>query len=625
MGYALYALPHQIVRLTHLCISPDYRSRGLARQLVDAITRDHGDRFGIALKCRTDYVENALWPRLGFIERGRTPGRSKKRLPLSIWWRDHGHPDLFSSAESLDILKVALDVNVFVDIENGDDRAAAKESHALIEDWLVGQVELTITPELSREISRLPQCDSKSTQVAALTKYRTLTADHSTSDAMYQRLLDHAKSAHGLDLSIEESDRSDVRHIAEAYAAGVTVFVTRDERLSIWARSALDICGVRVMRPADVILYVDELARAQAYMPSQLLDTEYRLEPVRSMEEGNLLSFLNSSDGERKTDFLAKVRQLSAEGQKWERLILRDPHGNASALLIYGLEATQLTVPLIRVGNSRIEETIVRQLIYLARTQARQHKREIIRITDRQLSKALQRILRSEGFVCHNDAWIAFVIDLCANAAAVDEQTALAARHVDIRLTKLTTNLSPIIAADLERSLWPAKLVDSALPSYIVPIRPYWSAELFGVPQTLIPRSNSLGISREHVYYRSPIPRGERAPARLLWYVSSNSAGGLSAIIGCSRLEEVTVDSPQALHGRFQHLGVWSRQQVINASKGGKALALRFSDTELFQHHVPLRRMRQIATTFGQTLQLQSVSKISSDLFAAIYKEGQGP
>jgi hypothetical protein len=41
---------------------------------------------------------------------------------------------------------------------------------------------------------------------------------------------------------------------AEAYAAGVTVFATRDDRLLQWARTALDISGIRVMRPADVVL-----------------------------------------------------------------------------------------------------------------------------------------------------------------------------------------------------------------------------------------------------------------------------------------------------------------------------------------------------------------------------------
>ena len=74
--------------------------------------------------------------------------------------------------------------------------------------------------------------------------------------------------------------------------------------------------------------------------------------------------------------------------------------------------------------------------------------------------------------------------------------------------------------------MWPVKIVDSDLPSYLVPIKHAWSSDLFGVPQTMTPRPNMLGLSREHVYYRSPIPRTP-APARLVWYVTDAPRGGV--------------------------------------------------------------------------------------------------
>jgi hypothetical protein len=63
------------------------------------------------------------------------------------------------------------------------------------------------------------------------------------------------------------------------------------------------------------------------------------------------------------------------------------------------------------------------------------------------------------------------------------------------------------------------------------------------VPRILMPRQDRLGISREHVYYRSPRPRVEQAPARLVWYVTGSGTDGLAAIIGCSRLEEAAATS----------------------------------------------------------------------------------
>ena len=81
MAYALYSLPRQVVRLTHLCVGTEGRGRGFARLLIDAISERHEDRFGITLKCRNDFTANAMWPHLGFEKQGERPGRGRQRYP----------------------------------------------------------------------------------------------------------------------------------------------------------------------------------------------------------------------------------------------------------------------------------------------------------------------------------------------------------------------------------------------------------------------------------------------------------------------------------------------------------------------------------------------------------------
>jgi hypothetical protein len=154
-----------------------------------------------------------------------------------------------------------------------------------------------------------------------------------------------------------------------------------------------------------------------------------------------------------------------------------------------------------------------------------------------------------------------------------------------------------------------------------VTIKPQWSAELFGIPQTLTPRPNMIGLSREHVYYRSAIPRTP-ALARLVWYVTDARRGGVAAVIGCSRLDESVRDKPGALFQRFRHLGVWRQDQVTGAARNGEALALRIADTEIFPRPVTLKRLRRLASQHCQTIALRSPQKITADLFAAIYQEG---
>ena len=589
--------------------------------MIEEISKRHCDRLGIVLRCRKDFDVNNIWPRLGFELMGEVPGRSKKRLPLCLWRRDHGHPDLFSTAESLGLLRVALDLNVFLDIEASGTRNGALESRALTEDWLADQVELVVTSELSHELGRITSEPERSRQIKAARRYRTLPSHSGAVDATAQRITSHVARTQNIDLCAKPSDISDVRHVAEASLAGVTVLATRDEALLRWSAEAIDICGVRVMRPADAILHVDELSRAQAYRPAEFLDTEYYLAPVRTGSDVQLTGFLNEADGEKKSEYMARVRNLVAQGRRWNRMLLYSPKDEAIAFYVVGVHDGELVIPVLRTKSGHIENTIIRQLLTLFRRQALKEETPVVRVSDSVLSRSCEYALRENGFLKIREDWIAFVVPVCAGSTEVDKFVTQATRNIGLRMPKLCPELSPVIAADLERTLWPAKIIDSDLPSYLIPIKASWSSELFGVPHTLMPRPNRLGMSCEHVYYRSARPRAEQAPARLLWYVTG-SHRGLGAVIACSRLEEVVCDKPAALYQAFRHLGVWQREQIDRAAHRDQALALRFADTELFDRQVSLKRLRQLAAEERQGLSLRSPQKISAQLFAATYQEG---
>jgi GNAT superfamily N-acetyltransferase len=620
-GYALYSLPRQVVRLTHLCVSENVRGQGIARRLVEAISERHADRFGITLKCRKDYPANELWPVLGFAPQGEVRGRSRQRLPLTVWWRDHGHPNLFSAAEPMGLLRVAVDVNVFLDLESGSVRHGVIASRALAGDWLADQLELVMTGELMRELARMPDGREKTRQHQAASKYTRLAVDGRAAETLTRHICEHVLKTQALDLSADPGDQSDVRHIAEASLAGVTVLATKDDKLLQWATGALGVTGVRAMHPSDVILHVDELSRAQAYQPVQLQDTRYRLAPVRSGTEGELLTFLHSAEGERKGQYLELIREIAAGGPLWTRTVLRDPDDKPIAFYATGEVGEELVIPILRVTGARLEQTITRQILFQIRDQARRAGRSIIRITEPGLASETQRILREEGFLRIDDQWVALVIQACGTASAINTLVATAGQHAGLRLPALQPGLSAVIAADLERTMWPVKITDSLLPTYVVPIKPAWSADLFGIPHALMPRPNMIGLSREHVYYRSPAPRAT-APARLLWYVTDARRGGVAAVIGCSRLDEAVTGKPAVLFQRFRHLGVWQLAQVTQAAKSGQAQALKFADTEIFKHQITLQRLRKLATGHGQTLALRSPQKITATLFTAIYQEG---
>ena len=624
VGYALFSLPRQVVRLTHLCVGESVRGAGVARRLVDAISEKHADRFGITLKCRNDYPASGLWPRLGFEAQGEVRGRGRERKPLTVWWRDHGHPHLFSAPEALGLLRVAIDLNVYLDLESGAGIRDAAASRALTDDWLADQVELVVTPELAVELARLPAGPEKVRQHRAARKYPRLVADAGPADALARRVTEYVLNTQGTDLAADPADKSDVRHVAEASLTGVTVLATNDEKLREWAGQAVGVTNVQVMHPADVILHVDELSRAQAYRPVQLQDTRWHLAPVRSQTEVELLSFMHGTEGERKSDYLRLVRGIAAGGRQWTRTVLRSPQDKPIAFYATGSAGTELTVPIFRVAAQDLEQTVTRQILFRIRDQARREGCSVVRITEPNLASEAQRIIREDGFIKLEDDWVALVINACGPSTVIDELVSTAAGRVGLVLPALRPALAAVIAADLERTLWPVKITDSLLPSYLVPIRPGWAGDLFGIRPTLTPRPNMLGLSREHVYYRSPTPR-TAAPARLLWYVTDAPRGGVAAVIGCSPLEESLVGKPAGLFQQFRHLGVWDQGKIKQAAKANGTEALRFADTEIFEHEVSLRRLQQIASEHRQSLTLRSRQKINADLFAAIYQEGKPP
>lgn len=624
VAYALYTLPRQCVRLWQLCVSKEFRGHGHARLLIETISERHGDRTGISLLCRSDYSENKMWPHLRFKPTGTTPGHGHDRMELTAWWLDHGHPDLFSASDPYAPLKVMIDLNVFADIESGYVRSKNQESKALADITLADQLELVISTELHTEIQRLPSGSERERQLQATRNYRTIRSDARAIDRAAQWITSQVSAAGGPDLSTNTGDISDVRHLAEAYLSGVTVLSTRDEQFIEWSAHVVSDTEVRVMLPSDVILHVDELARAQEYQPAQLEQTQYTLRRVASRAEADLLPFLRVEQGERKADYLALVRGMLAQGHRIEPIVLRDPSGAPIALCITNVDEDSLLVQILRINSRRLEDTVVRQMLFYIRKQAVASGLSIMRICDPHLSLSIVQAMREDGFIPHENSWIGFAVPACGNAVKVDLALSRAGSLVGLNLQQLRPELSAPIAADLERRLWPAKIIDSKLPSFLIPIKPEFSTELFGIPPSLMLRSDTLGISREHVYYRSPRPNRETAPARLLWYGSgADKRSGLTAVIGCSRLEQVIVAKPADLHRQFRHLGVWKQERITAAAAGGRARCLRFADTEIFSTPVPLRRLRDLGRRYQTNLILQSPQKIPSDLFAAIYEEGQ--
>jgi len=421
------------------------------------------------------------------------------------------------------------------------------------------------------------------------------------------------------------SGQLDLRHVAESVAAGLNVFITRDAHLTeILAGAAEDLYGLRVLRPVDVLVHIDQLARAEAYRPVAFLGTSFNRRLIGAGQSDALRTLLNSAAHERLADLDRLTRELAAAGH--ERVGIFGPSGRAVAAYATTMAAGVLDVPLLRVAASAGADTLARQLLFLLRQQARDAQASALRITDPHPSPAAVVAAIGDGFLREGTFYCAYVLDVSGPAIDVEHRAVLASRSVSFPPpAPMKPGMQAMVAAEIERRWWPAKVIDSELPTYVVPIQQRYSSDLLGVPQGLFPREPGLGLSREHVYYRSPRGARPRGPARLLWYMSGSARGPHPpGVIACSQLDEVVTGSPDELHSRFRHLGVWSIGRIEAAAHDGVVQALRFSNTEIFPRPVGLRRLRELGKAHEEYALPQGPLTISSALFADLYAEGRG-
>jgi predicted nucleic acid-binding protein/GNAT superfamily N-acetyltransferase len=637
IGYVLYRISHHRAAIVHLCVEESHRRNGIARELVNHLQRVTEDLDGISLKCRRDYEASKLWPALHFVARGEQPGRGKDRAPLMVWHFDFGNQTLFSQTEQEKIesaLCVSIDLNVFLDLTDPS-RQGHEESGSLLADWL-SDLELYITDETFNEIARIDDVSLRRRQMEFARRFPSLSCQH-------QKLTD-------VEVELEQifprkksiRDESDFRQLARTIAAAAKFFVTRDNSLLGISDKVYESFGVTVIRPSDLIIRLDEIRRENEYQPVRLAGTLSEVRLVQSETE-TLLTQIFQEDSQKKTkqDFQTLLRRLFANPKQYSCYIAREKDGNPIGLWAYNNHSdSELNIPLLRVARSPIAETLARHIILRTIAHSAYNNKIFTKITDKAPGRVVIDALREDGFREINGEWLKVNLSIATTAqeiAGILSSLSFAKVGEGSFIAELAKTLhddsklhNPRVMSEIERLLWPAKITDAAIPTFIIPIRPEWAKELFDeelANQTLFGATPELALNRESVYYRSSQNSGGlRAPGRILWYVSSGvKYSGTGQIRACSRLDEVVVADPKSLYRRFKRLGVYRWERVYEVAKkdvSNRIMALRFSDTELFKAPISRKQALSILKNDGIKTQFQSPIYVPAQVFERLYTIG---
>jgi len=615
-GYCLYGLTQKYVRIVHLCVAEGHHGLGLSRQLVETVRERHADTLGLKLKCRRDWEAHSLWPKLGFQPVGDVVGRSKAGHLLTVWWSANHHDDLFTVVDASQALLVAADTNVFSDLHSlkSPDRRRFSGAIAL----LAGAEEITLAVPHSvvAELNDTVDDTERRHLIHTAAMYPKLSGPqpevHRISDSLLSRVSPSA-------LTADPSLHKDALFLAEAVTGHADVFVTRDDNLiAQLGDPATEMFNLTVMQPAELPAHLHRRQFSRDYQPARLAETELHVTRGDSKQWGHpgMLTLLNRPGGERKSEFQQLVRGIAERSAgEVDRYLLLGPEGVVIAAwaLVDSAEST-MRVPLFRVSDGRLQETIVRQLAFGLRREAVSRGVSRVVLDDQNAPAPIVSLLEADGFAPtepNSDRLWARVVDHCGPWSDVRTAAATSASP------PAESNLSEAEAAELERIWWPAKILDSTLPCYVVPIKGGFADELLGHSHTLLARDAALGLSREHVYYRSN-RNMPSAPGRVLWY----SSGRDQQLVACSRLVEAVTGTPESLHREFRRYGVWDLAQVRGTPRRDRVGALRFADTEVFPQPVSLMKLRRLSQGIVR-LPGQGPTKIPSTLFATLYAEGR--
>jgi GNAT superfamily N-acetyltransferase len=629
-----FTIRTQTLSIVHLCIETEYRRKGYPELMVNKLVEQfqHQSR-GIKLNCRNDYTKAiAFWNKYGFQPKSRQPSRGSDRsIELITWWYNFGTNDLFSSNQS-DKVKAVLDFNILAKMMDPDDNDDAKEQISeLLSDWMATEVDYYYASETVNELFRDQDKNRRDKTTKFLKDFTELNIDKPSVKKTDHELIQIYKG-------VTENDISDRRQLAEAIESGFPYFITLDAGILKHKKKIQELYNLKIVEPFQLRSEIDFAINSMDYYPSQLSANNFtvgKLHPNHRDGLDNL--FLSTGTGERKSNFNKTINEIIARPTG---CVISIKEGNSIVSIIaYHLESDYIQVPIIRTKQYALRQTIFMQNINDMVKLAVEHDKKFLAFTDVHLTDVEKQILESYGFFEVDQKWVRGIKKGMSTIKQIEPDLRKFVTEIP-QLRNLILGMGSgadknfyLDMFSLERMLWPFKIMDAEIPCFIVPIKPHYARELF---DTKAAKAELFGVqpkliwSKENVYYRNVNPNVEKFPARILWYASDSRHSTRSkGIVSSSYLNEVVIGPAKEIFKKHERFGIYSWEKDIlplaknSASKPIKIL--RFSDSESFEHIIPLTQVKQILESNAESdNNFQSPMKIKNTTFMEIYALGKG-
>lgn len=608
-----------IIRIHHFCISKDVRRSGVAVTLFNEFKKTLHSAFYIELSCRVDYGIDKFWNKLGFqIVRARE-GRAVNELSILHLFRCPLQKNLLDIIEDVDERpKVLLDASIIFDFDFESDGFTEKNSLLAFSNEVLFCVAPVIFEDMQRQLDEVVRLQS----VEKVNKFKALPVESERLEALCSQLA--SEFPH-----VKLSDRE---QLACAITNNVKCFVTSDQQLLAHAivQKFADDHGVMIYSPAEFYHNIDSVLNREVVQTELLPTTHGKLVNI-GLDEADLCSrYLNTARGEKKYEFIGKLRGHLKNSSLKSIIISNTEYG----ILYYSVEQGVLTVHLLRthLKASRFTQIaatfILGELIQIATRggvsvihldDAYSHSQIVTAGTQLGFFENKKLTLR---YVGESSTYPAFVQGRIAHDIFAQLQSQIEeAPAVDDIYAKIST----------ERKFSPAKFTDLDVSTYVVPIRPAWAEDLI-TPQVigqhglLTSDTGNVLMNDLNVYYTGTKARIS-APGRILWYMTDNARKNTHVmwtkhVIASSYLDEVHAGTKEEIFKKFWKIGVY-KWADISSSPGNTCTAMLFSRTEIFTNKIPYKFVEEaIRRNMNKGFTAISATPVTKEVFFEIYEQG---
>lgn len=657
-GHLLFSRTFPHCKVWQLYVLPKYRSRGIARRLVDALVQSLEPHNYLSIKARvaSDLPANQVWERLGFPMVCQKPGGITTNRVINVRVRPLHTPTLFGIAESFGDAELplgaplaagpptyAIDLNVFFDLVRHRPRAA--NAATVISAGLSSMVRIVVAEEFVAELRRNAKSSGGDPVLEFASELPTVAPPPSdvlrrlTAEVQGIAFPNQVRSG-----SLSVQDCSDLIHIATAIHHTLTGFVTNELALLREQHQFFQRYGLRVL---DVAQFADAVKASRESVVgmetrvvsgSAIVVREVSAENQESLE--NFLAQFPLSTELR--SLFTSARPLPTR----KRLVVVSANEVICAATWDSLSGLHSVADVKFVANEEHPalETGVDVLLDRICREATK-KGEVFLTLELPVGHvASEAIARAKGFTQSRDAAHGrggLLVKPCLGRAVCEKDwssvttwlqnvsgIALApclprfigidgafhfthsSRPGQITLDKLETFLSPTIILMEDR------------PGVLVPIRRSFADDLLGsgMQMRLVPSRNAVLLSERVYYSSSRNVRLLKTGLPLVFYESGRDGGRSSAVAVC-RIRETIVAAKAMISGQLLRYGVLDEADIEQLTVDDKIAVTTFDNLMVFQTPVLLGRLRQIGCV--NEANLVAPVPISPHNLAIVVSEGK--